>query len=145
MVLNIAYSLGSFVYSFYKYRSYAKETTVENLNILRAYKNAMLRYAAGFTISLVVLTSFLVVSVFFPFIAAAVSLSIGLATSIMLLGLSINSVYRFFHSPKYQSKKRENTEISEMPNREKLSSAVIDNKSTIFSNIYKKIRLNIIR
>lgn len=138
MVLNIAYSLGSFVYSFYKYRSYAKETTVENLNMLHAYKNAMLRYAAGFIISLVVLTSFLVVSVFFPFVAAAVSLSIGLATSIMLLGLGIYSVYSFFHSSKCQSKKQENTEISEMPKREKLSSAVIDNNSRIFSNIYKE-------
>ena len=94
MALNMVYSLGGLIYSFYKYRNYAN--LAEALSIRQSYKNAMFKYGLGLFISAVVLTSFLVVTVFFPYVAAAVSLSIALATSAMLLSIGIYKVYKFF-------------------------------------------------
>ena len=140
MALNIVYSLGMFVYSFYKYKSYAKENTAQSLMLKKIYKKAMIKYAMLFAISLFVLSSFLVVSVFFPFVTAAASLSVGLVTSIMLLGLGIYSAYCFFHFPKpsieNQAVIAEKSKLTNSISKNDLSA--VDNKRVIFSDNYKK-------
>ncbi|MDQ8039064.1 MAG: hypothetical protein REH83_01510 [Rickettsiella sp.] len=140
MALNLTYLLGSLAFSFYKYKSYSKNS-LEHAKIRQAYKNEMVQSAKGLIIGAVVLTSFLVVSVFFPYIAAVVSMSIGLATSSMLLCLGFYTAYKFFYPSKPQNKKKEIVNkvsvITSNP-QETVSSTILDSSKSAINLQVKK-------